>query len=316
MAYRDGKAVGRIAGIINHLVNNKDSVARARFGYVDFIDDNEVVDALFKAVSEWAQSKGMNQLNGPLGFSDMDPEGMLVEGFDRVGTMVTIYNHAYYPQHMERMGFCKEADWVEYLFEIPSQVPDRHQRVAQIVESKFNLRVLKHKSRKQLARDYGVKLFTLVNQAYSQLYGYSPLTERQISHYVNIYLPMLNLNHLILVVDENDDLIGMAVGMPSIARALQRSGGKLFPFGFVHLLKALWGKNKLIELLLIAVKPEYQSKGVNALLFREIITAFNKGGFTLAESNPELEVNFKVQNQWQDIDNIQHKRRRAYIKDI
>ncbi|MFI3330865.1 MAG: GNAT family N-acetyltransferase [Rikenellaceae bacterium] len=316
MAFKGGKAVGRIAGIINYQVNNREKRERVRFGYVDFIDDNEVVDALFSAVENWGKSKGMNQINGPLGFSDMDPEGMLVEGFDKIGTMVAIYNHEYYPKQLERLGFAKEADWVEYLITIPEQVPERHNRVSEIVSKKFSLRTLNYTSRKKLARDYGQKLFKLVNEAYDTLYGYSPLSERQIQHYVKLYLPMLKLNNLILVVDSNDDLVGMAVGMPSIAKALQKSRGRLFPFGFIHLLKALKGKNNTVELLLMAVKPEYQNKGVSALLFSNIINSFNSNGYRYAESNPELEVNLKMQNQWQDIENQKIKRRRAFIKNI
>ncbi|MFI3323526.1 MAG: N-acetyltransferase [Rikenellaceae bacterium] len=316
MAYVDGRAVGRIAGIINHLVNEKDGAKRARFGYVDFIDNAEVVDALFDAVEQWARTKGMNEIHGPLGFSDMDPEGMLVEGFDQEGTMVAIYNHPYYVDHVARLGFVKDADWVEYKIQIPAEVPERHKRIAEIVAEKYDLRVVKYTNRKQLVADYGVKLFTLVNEAYNSLYGYSPLTVNQIQHYIDLYLPMLRLENLVLVVDKEGELIGMAVGMPSIAKALQRSRGKLFPFGFIHLLRALWGKNDVAELLLIAVKPEYQSKGVNALIFNDIIPTFNRNGYRYAESNPELELNLKVQNQWQHLERVQHKRRRAFVKSL
>ncbi len=316
MAYVDGRAVGRIAGIINHLVNEKDGAKRARFGYIDFIDNAEVVDALFSAVEQWARAKGMNEIHGPLGFSDMDPEGMLVEGFDQEGTMVAIYNHPYYVDHVTRLGFVKDADWVEYQIQIPAQVPERHKRIAEIVAEKYELRVVKYTNRKQLVADYGVKLFTLVNEAYNSLYGYSPLTPKQIQHYIDLYLPMLRLENLVLVVDKEGELIGMAVGMPSIAKALQRSRGKLFPFGFIHLLRALWGKNDVAELLLIAVKPEYQSKGVNALIFNDIIPTFNRNGYRYAESNPELELNLKVQNQWQHLERVQHKRRRAFVKSL
>ncbi|MFR9606986.1 MAG: N-acetyltransferase [Rikenellaceae bacterium] len=316
MAYVDGRAVGRIAGIINHLVNEKDGAKRARFGYVDFIDNAEVVDALFDAVEQWARTKGMNEIHGPLGFSDMDPEGMLVEGFDQAGTMVAIYNHPYYVDHVARLGFVKDADWVEYKIQIPAEVPERHKRIAEIVAEKYDLRVVKYTNRKQLVADYGVKLFTLVNEAYNSLYGYSPLTVNQIQHYIDLYLPMLRLENLVLVVDKEGELIGMAVGMPSIAKALQRSRGKLFPFGFIHLLRALWGKNDVAELLLIAVKPEYQSKGVNALIFNDIIPTFNRNGYRYAESNPELELNLKVQNQWQHLERVQHKRRRAFVKSL
>ncbi len=316
LALREGRIVGRIAGIINHLVNAKDGHMRARFGYLDFEDDAEVVDALFGALEQWAHSKSMTELNGPLGFSDMDPEGMLVEGFDQIGTMVAIYNHPYYVDHMVRLGFEKEADWVEYKITIPESIPERHQKVADLVSQKYNLRVVKYTDRKKVVADYGVKLFELVNEAYNSLYGYSPLTPKQIDRYIKLYIPMLRLNNLVLVVDDKQELIAMAVGMPSIAKALQRSRGKLFPFGFIHLLKALWGKNDLVELLLIAVKPEFQNKGVNALIFSDIIPAFNANGYRYAESNPELELNYKVQNQWQQLEHVQHKRRRAFVRKL
>ncbi len=316
MAYKDGKPVGRIAGMINNKVNNRVEKKIARFGFVDFIDDAEVVDALFAAVGKWGKTKGMNLLNGPLGFTDLDPEGMLIEGYDQLGTMATIYNHPYYVSHMKRMGFEKEADWVEYKIFIPESVPEKHKRISEIVAKKHNLRILKYTDRKKVIADYGVKLFELINEAYDSLYGYSPLSKRQIDYYINMYLPMLRLENLVIIVDNKDDLIAMGVGMPSLSKALQKSNGKLFPLGFAHLLKALKGKNDVVDLLLIAVKPEYQNKGVNALLFYDLIPVFNKNGYKYAESNPELELNEKVQNQWQYFETEQHKRRRAYIKTI
>ncbi len=316
LAYRDGEIVGRIAAIINHENNRKESAQRVRFGFVDFIDDNQVVDALFAAVEKWGTERGMNQINGPLGFTDMDPEGMLVDGFDKIGTMVAIYNHSYYPEQLERLGFHKDADWVEYLITIPEEVPAKHQRIAELVAQKYQLRTVQYTSRKKLAADFGDKLFKLVNEAYDVLYGYTALTERQIKHYVAMYIPMLRLEDIVLVVDKNDELVAMGVGMPSLAKALQRSRGRLFPFGFIHLLRALKGRNNLVELLLFAVKPEYQNKGVNALVFRDIIPAFNHNGYRYAESNPELEENVKIQNQWGFLEHKFQKRRRAFIKDI
>lgn len=316
MAYRDNKPVGRIAGIINNIVNSKEGKLRARFGFVDFVDDAQVADALFAAVVNWARERGMTQLHGPLGFSDMDPEGMLVEGFDQLGTMVTIYNHPYYMAHLERMGFAKDADWVEFKIAIPAEVPDKYNRMAQLIAQKHNLRVVKCTSRKETMDKYGTKLFELVNLAYNDLYGYSPLTGKQIKHYVDLYLPMLKLNNLTLIEDQSGELIAMSVAMPSIAKALQKSGGKLFPFGFIHLLRALKGRNDVAELLLIAIKPEYQNKGLISMIFSDIIPVFNKNGYKYAESNPELELNTKVQNQWQLLEREQHKRRRIYLKEI
>lgn len=316
MAYRDGKPVGRITGIINSAVNERTGKKDARFGFVEFIDDNEVVDALFNAVAQWGRSKGMNSLVGPLGFTDMDKEGMLIEGFDEVGTMATIYNYPYYPAHMERMGFAPDADWVEYTINIPKEIPEKHQRIAEIAMRRNNLKIKKFTSRKKIKEEYGVALFELINEAYDQLYGYSPLTPKQIAYYIDMYLGIINLDYVTVVVDENDKLVALGIAIQSFSKALQKSRGKLFPFGWWHLLKTLkWGSD-VVDLLLVAVKPELQNKGVNALLFTDLIPNFNKGGFVRAESNPELAANDKVQNQWTYFDNRLHKRRRSFRKSI
>lgn len=316
MAYRDGKPVGRITGIINSVVNARTGKNTVRFGFVDFIDDTEVSDALFDAVEEWGRSRGMTEIVGPMGFTDLDHEGMLTEGFDRLGTMATIYNYPYYPAHLERRGMVKDAGWVEYRITIPEEIPDRIARVARIVEQRLKLRVAQFKSIKELVRKYGHPLFELINEAYDKLYGYSPLTDRQISHYIDQYLPMLKLREICVIVDENDSLVGVGVSIPSFSRALQKGRGRLLPFGWWHLLKTYFGKNEVVDLLLVAVKPEYQSKGVNALLFTYLIPAFRAAGYKEAESNPELEDNSNVQNQWQYFEHRQHRRRAVFRKAI
>ena len=316
MAYRDGKAVGRIAAMINKQVNEKENSRQARFGFVDFIDDAEVSKTLFDAAEKWAKEKGMDNIVGPLGFTDLDNEGMLINGFEELGTMATIYNYPYYPAHVERLGYEKEVDWHEFLIEIPEQIPDKHKRIAEIVKKKFNLRVVKFTSRKALKEQYGQALFELINEAYDNLYGYSRLTKRQIDYYIKIYLGMLNLDLVTLIVDGEDQLVGVGISIQSMSRALQKSQGKMFPFGWWHLLKGLKGKNDRVDLLLVAVKPQYQGKGVNALLFTDLIPAYNKYGFKWAESNPELESNAAVQNQWEAFPYRQHRNRRAFIKRI
>ena len=314
MAYRDDKPVGRIAGIINHQVNEKNGEMHARFGFVDFIDDPEVSQALFEAVEQWARSKGMTAIQGPLGFTDMDPEGMLIEGFDQIGTMAKIYNYPYYPEHMTRLGYQKEIDWVEFKIYIPDAIPEKHQRISDIVQKKYNLKVLKFTKTKALIQGYGQKIFELVNHAYADLYGYSALTQRQMDYYIKMYISMLRLDNVTLIADPDNELVGVGIAVPSMARALQKSKGKLFPTGFYHLLKALKGQNDVVDLLLVAVRPDYQNKGVNALLFSDLIPVFIRNGYKYAESNPELEINGKVQSQWQYFDYEQHKRRRAFIK--
>ncbi|MDE7159436.1 MAG: N-acetyltransferase [Muribaculaceae bacterium] len=316
MAYRDGKPAGRVAGIINNQVNTRTGKRDARFGFIDFIDDPEVSAALMKAVEDWGRSKGMTRMIGPLGFTDLDHEGMLVEGFDELSTMATIYNYPYYNDHITRLGYAKEADWVEFVMTVPEGIPEKFNRIADIVKKKFNLRVLKFSSRKEIKEKYGRKLFELINNAYDALYEYSPLTDRQIEHYIDVYLNLLNLDLVSLVVDKDDELVAVGISMPSMSRALQKSKGKMFPTGWWHLLKGLKGKNDRVDLLLVAVRPDYQSKGVNALLFQDLIPQYLKYGYKFAESNPELETNGKVQGQWEYFQHRQHRRRRSYAKNL
>lgn len=316
MAYREGKPVGRIAGIINRQVNERHKTANARFGFIDFIDDPEVSEALLNAVEEWARKKGLKKLIGPLGFTDLDHEGMLIEGFQEDGTMATIYNHAYYAEHLERLGYKKDSDWVEFLIDVPEAVPEKMSRIAEIVKKKYGLKVLKYTSRSRVKNEYGRALFHLINDAYDGLYEYSHLTERQIEYYIDIYLNLLNLDLVTLIVDKEGHLVGVGISMPSMSKALRKSRGKFFPFGWYHLLKGLKGKNDTVDLLLVAVKPEYQNKGVNALLFTDLIPAYQRYGFKQAESNPEMETNSKVQNQWEYFKHRQHRRRRSFYKNL
>lgn len=316
MAYRDGKPVGRIAAIINDLVNEKNGTHDLRFGWVDFIDDAEVVDALFDAAYQWGRQQGCDAVVGPMGFSDLDHEGMLIDGFDEMGTMATIYNYPYYKDHMERMGFAKDVDWVEYRIKIPEAIPEKHKRIADIVARKYELRSVKYTDRNKLRDDYGKALFELINEAYDDLYGYSPLTKKEIDHYIKEYLGILRLEDISIIVDKNDELVAVGISIPSLSQALRRSGGRLFPLGWYHLLRAIRGNVDVVDLLLIAVKPEYQSKGVNALLFADLIPAYNANGYKYAESNLELEGNENVQRQWEYFERRQHRRRRAWRRPL
>lgn len=316
MAYKDGRPAGRVAGIINRQVNEDHCQRNARFGFIDFIDDPEVSEALMKTVEEWARSKGMKKIIGPLGFTDLDHEGMLVEGFDELSTMATIYNYPYYESHLRRLGYAKESDWVEFLMKVPDSIPDKYNRIAEIVKKKYGLKVLKYKSRKRIKNEYGRALFHLINEAYAGLYQYSRLSERQIDYYIKIYLGLLDLDLVTLIVDSDDALVGVGISMPSMSRALQKSKGRMFPMGWWHLLRGLKGKNDRVDLLLVAVKPEYQNKGVNALLFQDLIPYYIKNGYVYAESNPELETNAKVQSQWEYFTTRQHRRRRSFCKNL
>lgn len=319
LAYKDNKLVGRIAAIINKKANERWNLKSTRFGWIDFIDDYEVSEALIKAAEDWGREHGMTEIQGPLGFTDMDPEGMLIEGFDELSTMATIYNYPYYAKHMERLGFEKEADWVEFKLVVPENgIPERYQRIAEIVRKKYNLKVKKFTSRKQLAEQYGQDIFRLINESFSPLFGYSELSPRQIDQYVKMYIPLIDLRMITLITDAEDKLICVGISMPSFTRALQKAKGSLFPFGWYHLAKILFLKKypDTLDLMLVAVKPEYQNKGVNALLFTDLIPVYMNLGFKYVETNVELESNNKVQAQWEYFERKQHKRRRCFKKSI
>ena len=318
LAYRDGKIVGRVAAIINKRANAAWNKKAVRFGWIDFIDDEDVSRALVETVSAWGKERGMDMMEGPLGFTDMDAEGMLIEGFDQLSTMATIYNFPYYPQHMERLGLQKEMDWIEMKLKVPDAVPEKYKRIAEVVKNKCRLHVRKIKSMREVRKEaLGYKIFDLINEAYTPLFGYSQMTKNQIDQYINEYLPILDLEMVTLIENEENEIVGVGISMASLSTALQRAKGKLFPFGWFYLLKSLYIKRPpILDLLLVAVKPEYQNKGVNALLFADLIPIYIKKGFKWGETNPELEVNEKVQSQWQYLDGKIHKRRRCYSKQI
>lgn len=323
LAYKDGKLVGRVAAIINNRANEKWQRKSVRFGWIDFVDDIEVSKALLKAVEDYGRSKGMTEVIGPLGFTDMDPEGMLTAGFDQLGTQATIYNYSYYPEHMERMGcWEKDNDYVEYKLYVPDQIPEKYAKVAQMIQKRYNLHIKKlHKDEIFGENGYGQKIFDVINATFQHLYGYSTLTQRQIDQYVKMYLPMIDLSLVSLIEDWNTPdhkLIGVGITLPSLTKALQKCRkGRLFPFGWVHILRALkQHKTNIVDLLLVGVLPEYRAKGANALLFYDLIPRYQKYGFEWGETHVEMETNEKVQGQWQYLERECHKRRRCYKKPI
>lgn len=315
LAYKDGEIAGRVAAIINHKANEKWNHKEMRFGWIDFIDDREVSAALIGKVIEYGREKGMDTVVGPLGFTDFDPEGMLVEGFDQLCTMALIYNHPYYPEHLEAMGFTKEIDWVEYKIFIPKQVPERIAQVARIVEERYDIHVRKITRKEVRKENMGQRIFGLINETYGHLYNFTPLPPALIDKYVNDYLGLLDLKYITLL-ERQGELVGYGIIMPSIVRALQKCRGKLFPFGWYHLLRSMYFKHEPnVEMLLVGVKPEY--RGGMAVLFNEFIPLANKAGFVYGETNAELETNNAVQNQWDgNFENEQKKRRRIYKIDL
>ena len=315
LAYKNDRVVGRVAAIINHRANDTWQKKEVRFGWIDFIDDEEVSEALLDTVAQWGKERGMKSIVGPLGFTDMDAEGMLIDGFDQLGTMSTIYNYPYYQKHMEKLGFEKDADWVEFKMKVPEAIPEKFVRISEIILQKYKLKIKKLKRKEIKEKNYGQRIFDLINEVYAPLYGYSKMTQGQIDQYIKMYLPLIDLRMVSIIEDEEGNLIAAGISMPSLSEALQKAKGKMLPFGWYHLLKALFIKKpKILDLLLVGVKPEYQSKGVNALLFYDLIPVYQQLGFEYGESNPELEDNKKVQSQWSVFNPEQHKRRRAYRK--
>lgn len=312
-----GKTVGRIAGIINHRANEKWKTKNVRFGFIEFVDDLEVSAALLKAVEQWGKERGMDCIQGPMGIFDFDKEGMLIEDFDKLGSMITIYNYPYYPKHMEALGYEKEVDWLQVAIEIPKDIPSKYVRVSKQVKEMFGLHVKKLTNADVSKRGYGKKVFNLLNMTYAPLFGYTELSDKQIDLYIKRYLPLIDKQLLPVIENEDGEVVGAAITMGSLSRALQKTKGKLFPFGWYYMLRALmWKREDTAELLLIAVRPDYQGLGVNALFFEDLIPIYNKCHFKRAETGPQLENNVKELSQWKPLNPTFIKRRRCYKKKL
>lgn len=319
LAIRDNKVVGRVAAIINNKANEKWDQKRVRFGWIDFIEDKEVLEALLKAVEDFGKAHGMNEIVGPLGFTDMDPEGMLTWGFDQLGTMPTIYNYDYYPRLLESLpGYEVDNKYVEYKLFVPDTVPEKYAKIAEMIQNRYNLRIKKLTKKDIFEGGYGKKIFELINSTYKDLYGFSELSEKQIDQYINMYFPFADLSLITIVEDASADnkLVGIGITLPSLSEALQKcKKGRLFPFGWFHLLRAIkFHKTKIVDLLLIGVLPEYRMKGVNALIFADLIPRYQAYGFEWGETQVEMETNTNVQSQWETLNPVMHKRRNCYKK--
>lgn len=314
-----GRMVGRVAAIINHRANKRWGRKCVRFGWIDFIDDINVSKALFDAVEKYGKSKGMEEMIGPLGFTDLDPEGMLTMGFDQLGTMATIYNYPYYPEHMEKLGdFEKDNAYVEFKLMVPDKVPEKYTKIAEMIQKRYDLHIRKLTKKDVFEGGYGKKMFELINTCFKDLYGYSELSERQIDQYIKMYFPLADLSLITVVEDRSAGNKPVAVGItiPSLSKALQKCRrGRLWPFGWWHVLRALKAhKTEGVDLLLLGVLPEYRMKGANALMFYDLIPRYQAYGFKWGESQVEMETNENVQSQWQYLETILHKRRRCYKK--
>lgn len=317
VAYCDNVPVGRIVGIINRRSNKKWNVNSVRFAMLEFIDDPTVSKALLDTVVQWGKTLGMDTIQGPLGITDFDKEGMLVEDFHLAGSMNTIYNPDYYPRHMEALGFEKEVDWVQIRIQIPQEVPAKYARVAQYVKGQMGLRVIKLSYREIFKKGYGRKVFQLLNEAYKSIFGFSELSDGQIDYFLNRYLKLIDSQLMPFIVNDKDELVGAAITMGSLTQAMKKANGRLWPFGWYHLLKALrWKREDNAEMLLVAVRPDYQGLGVNTLFFDDLIPIYNKYGFKWAETGPQLEDNVRELTQWKPLNPEFVKRRRCYKKNI
>ncbi|WP_311589218.1 N-acetyltransferase [Prevotella disiens] len=321
LALKDNKIVGRVAAIINHKANKKWERKDVRFGWIEYIDDIEVSKALLTAVEEYGRSKGMDTIAGPLGFTDMDPEGMLTMGFDKLGTIATNYNYDYYPKHFEQLeGWEKDVDYLEYKINVPDQIPEKLVKLSEMIQKRYNLHIKKLTKKDIFEGGYGRKIFQLINSTYKDLYGYSELTDKQIDVYINQYFPYANLEFITVIEDGNKDnqIAGMGITIPSLSLALQKcKRGRLLPFGWWHMLKVIkFTKTEGVDLLLLGFLPEYRSKGANALLFYDLIPRYQKYGIKWGESQVEMETNGGVQSQWDMFDTVNHKRRRCFKKKL
>ncbi len=314
MAYRDGKAVGRIAGIINNKANKIWNEHNIRFGWFDFIDDVEVPKVLLKTVEDWGRERKLESIHGPLGFTDMDREGLLIKGFDELSSVATYYNHKYYQDKIEEIGYIKDVDWVQSIFPIPDSVPEKVVRFSQLVQEKYKLHILEAKNKKEFL-PYAVDIFQTLNRCFTDLYGFVPLTDKQINMLVKAYFSFVRPEFVGVVLNEANKVVGFGVALPSLTKALQKCNGKLFPFGFIHLLKAL-KSNELVDMYINGVDPEYHNKGVPAVYFNYMLSNFIKYKVKFAMSNPQLEENSKALNLWQNYDHRQHITRRCYKKSI
>jgi len=315
LAYKEGKIVGRIAGLINHAYNKKWHKNAIRFTRFDFIDDYEVSQKLFDEVVAWGKERGHEEIMGPIGFTDMDHEGMLVEGFEEFNMSITFYNHPYYLEHMERLGLKKDIDWIEYRISVPKEVDPRMEKLSEHLIEKNGYKVVTYKDRKVLYED-ALEAFRVIDIAFSRLYGTVPLTPEIIKHTVDGYVPLVHLDYICSVKNKEGEIIAFGVLVPSIAKALKKSNGKMFPLGIFRMLRALKGKNDTLEMYFVAVTPEYQSHGIPAILIDTLCKNIIKNQVRYCETGPMLETNTAVHSMWKGFEKRQHRRRRCYIKSI
>ena len=315
LAYKDKKIVGRIAGLINYAYNKKWNKNAIRFTRFDFLDDYEVSSALFSKVVEWGKENGLTEIMGPIGFTDLDHEGMLVEGYEELNMSITFYNYPYYLTHMEKLGLQKDIDWVEYKLTVPSEVDPKFKKIANHLMKRNGYELVTYSDRKTLKND-AYEAFQVIDEAFSKLYGTVPLTDGVVNQTIRDYISIVNLKYICSIKDNQGNIVGFAILVPSIVKALKKSNGKLFPFGVFRLLKALNGKNDVLEMFLIGVKEEHQNKGLPAIVINQLLQMCIDNNIKYCETGPELETNTAVQSMWKTFEARRHKRRRCFIKQI
>ena len=315
LAYKDGKIVGRIAGLINHAYNKKWNKKAIRFTRLDFIDDYEVSESLLNEVIKWGKESSLNEVMGPIGFTDMDHEGMLIEGFEEKNMSITFYNYPYYIDHMEHLGLKKDVDWVEYQLMVPDKADERMKRISEYLQKKYGYHAVFYNKRKNLL-DEAKEAFKLIDKEFGKLYGTVPLTNRVIDKAIADYIPLVNLKYICTIKDKNEKIVGFSVLVPSIAEALKKSNGKLLPFGIFRMLRALKGKNDTLEMFFVAVDEAHQKQGLPAIIIDQMLKMLIDNKVQICETGPELELNEAVQSMWKTFDARQHKRRRCWIKEI
>lgn len=314
LAYRGNSIVGRIAVIINHKEEKELGIRKVRFGWIDFIDDEEVSAALISTATDYAREKGIDTIEGPMGFTNLDKAGMLTMGFDRLATMIGIYNHDYYPKHLEKLGLTKEKEWVEFELIFPEVLPEKIVKFNELIAQKYHLKVLRFKNKKEIIR-YVDPMFDLLDETYKHLSTYTPISDEQRKTYKEKYFKLIDKDFIVCIADAQDNLVSFAITMPSYSKALQKSKGRLLPFGWWHFLRA-GKKNDRANFYLIGIHPDYQRRGVTSMIFKEIFDTFKKKGVRFLETNPELEENKSIQVLWQDYNPVNHKRRRTYSMKI
>lgn len=314
LAYKNNKVVGRIALMINHKEERELGIRKVRFGWIDFIDDEKVSQALIGKAVEYAKEKNIGKIEGPMGFTNLDKAGMLTLGFDKLATMIGIYNHAYYPQHLEKLGLTKEKEWVEFEIMFPDSLPEKIYKFNELISQKYHLKVLRFKSKEEILQ-YVDAMFDLLDETYKHLSTYTPISDEQRKTYKEKYFPLIDKDFIVCIADEKNNLVSFAITMPSYSKALQKSKGKLLPFGWWYFLQA-GKKNDRANFYLIGIHPDYQRRGVTSIIFKEIWDIFNKKGVKYLETNPELEENKSIQLLWQDYNPVNHKRRKTYALEI